>query len=348
MMSNQPPKSNSLPPCPRSRPVSGLHDWYTIRDMSFLEFCPSCMSFLGSTRFRDYFIPSLPKDRRHPTVCAMNFPWLRLAWLQSIKQDRKDLSLIWKVAHGPPAGTKPCTGSKTDARKWYHLTDPRTKRAVDNFDICSACVRNIDLVFPKLQFGVFDRPQDKKEQEKICNLNTTSRHFVPILNELERLSDRSKDTIRHRDFQDLVDFIRRISRNRQCVKDTLLATKSWHVIPELPELTVCEECYEEVVWPLRDRPIARDVSKTLKLVPTLRKSSLPGTSCQLYSERMRGVFRDAVSRNDFENLKRVAQYRYHMEHRLQEMHKLYEMDQQAGIDRRSEIEKNISLWKAIE
>ncbi|KIW63645.1 hypothetical protein PV04_08631 [Phialophora macrospora] len=348
-LSNTTARPNALPPCPRSRPVAGLHDWYTIRDMSFLNFCPTCMSFLGSTRFRDYFIPNFQKDPRQPIFCAMSHPWLRVAWLQSIKQDRKDLGLVWHIAQGPPAGTKPCAGTKSDLRRWYHLTDPRTKRAVDNFDICSACVRNIDLIFPKLQFCVFDRPQDKKEVEKICRLNTNSRQFLPILNELERLSERSKDSIRHRDFQDFVDYIRRLSRNRQCVKDTLLATQSWHFHPELPELTICEECYDEVVWPLRDRPIAHDVSKTLKLVPTPRKSSvLPGTSCQLYSERMRRVFRDAVSRNNLESLKQAAQYRYHMEHRLQEMHKFYEMDQQAGIDRRNEIEKNISIWKSIE
>ncbi|OAL40473.1 hypothetical protein AYO20_00209 [Fonsecaea nubica] len=224
-----------------------------------------------------------------------------------------------------------------------------TKKPVDNFDICSACVRNIDLIFPTLQFCVFDRPQEKKEQEKICNLNTNSRHFLPILNELERLAERSKETMRHRDFQEFVDFVRRVSRNRHCVKDTLLATQSWHFISDLPEFTICEECFEEVVWPLRDRPIARDVSKTLKLVPVLRKnSSLRGTSCQLYSDRMRRIFHDAVNRNDFESLKSAARYRYNMEHRLQEMHKLYEMDLQAGIDRRAEMEKNVSIWKSIE
>ncbi|OAL29989.1 hypothetical protein AYO22_01895 [Fonsecaea multimorphosa] len=349
MLSNSAPRPNSLPPCPRSRPIAGHHDWYTIRDMPFLDFCPSCMSFLGATRFRDYFIPSLPKEARRPTACAMSFPWLRVAWLQSIRQDRKDLSLVWQIANGPPAGTKPCAGTKVDMRRWYHLTDPRTKKPVDNFDICSACVRNIDLIFPTLQFCVFDRPQEKKEQEKICNLNTTSRHFLPVLNELERLAERSKETVRHRDFQEFVDFIRRISRNRHCVKDTLLATQSWHYISDLPEFTICEECYEEVVWPLRDRPIARDVSKTLKLVPVLRKnSSLRGTSCQLYSDRMRRVFYDAVNRNDYESLKLAAKYRFNMEHRLQEMHKLYEMDLQAGIDRRAEMEKNISIWKSIE
>lgn len=342
-------RSHSLPLCPRSRPVSGLHDWYTIRDMSFLDFCPTCMSFLGSTRFRDHFIPSLPKDPRRPTLCTMSVPWLRIAWMQTIKQDRKDLSLVWQIAN-PPLTTRPCAGSKADMRRWYQLNDPRTRRPVDNFDICSACVRNIDLVFPRLQWQVFDRPSGKAEQEKICNLNANGRHFLPFLNELERLAEgRLKDPIKPRDFQDFVDFVRRISRHRQCMKDTLLATESWHYIPDLPEFTICEECYEEVVWPLRDRHIARDISKTLKVVPKLHRSQLlPGTSCQLYSERMRRIFHEAVGKNDFESLRAAARYRYNMEHRLQEMHKLYEMDQQAGIDRRAEMEKNISIWKSVE
>ncbi|KIX08383.1 uncharacterized protein Z518_03039 [Rhinocladiella mackenziei CBS 650.93] len=340
----------TLPPCPRSRPVPGLHDWYTIRDISYLDFCPTCMSFLGATRFRDYFIPSLPKDPRRPIVCAMSLPWLRFAWVQSIKQDRKDLTLVWQLSTPPPQETRPCAGSNPDVRRWYHLTDPRTRRPVEGFDICSACVRNIDLIFPKLQFHLFDRPPNKPSQEKVCNLNVSSRHFLPILNELERLAERrQKEQLRQKDLQDFVDFIRRISRHRECVKDTMLATLSWHYHPDLPELTICEECFEEIVWPLRDRPIARDVSKTLKPVPTLRRSQLlPGISCQLYSDRMRRIFHEAVNKNDFESLKMAARYRYNMEHRLQEMHKLYEQDQKAGIDRRAEMEKNISIWKSIE
>lgn len=181
-------------------------------------------------------------------------------------------------------------------------------------------------------------------------MNTSSRHFLPIMMELERLAERrQKEQLRQKDIQDFVDFVRRTSRHRECVKDAMLATASWHFIPDLPELSICEECFEDVVWPLRDRPIAKEVSKAMKLVPNLRKSHLvPGTSCQLYSERMRRSFREAVSKNDFEGLKTAAKHRYSMEHRLQEMHKLYEMDQQAGIDRRAEMEKNISIWRSIE
>ncbi|EXJ78552.1 hypothetical protein A1O1_08953 [Capronia coronata CBS 617.96] len=343
-------RPTSMPPCPRSRPVTGLNDWYTIRDLPYLDFCPTCMSFLGVTRFRDHFVPSLPKDPRRPVVCAMSLPWLRVAWVQSIKHDRKELTLVWKISTPPPQETRPCPGSKADLRRWYHLTDPRTGRPVESFDICSACVRNLDLIFPKLQYHLFDRPATKPCQEKVCNMNTNSRHFFPIMIELERLADRrEKEQLRQKDIQDFVDFVRRISRHRECTKDTMLATSSWHYIPELPELTICEECFEEVVWPFRDRPIARDVSKTLRLVPNLHRSQLAsGNSCQLYSDRMRKIFYEAVNKNDFDSLKTAAKYRYSMEHRLQEMQKLYEMDQKAGIDRRTEMERNVAIWKSIE
>ncbi|KAL2429695.1 hypothetical protein ABEF95_009833 [Exophiala dermatitidis] len=347
-----PPSSRPTAPpaCPRSRPVAGLQDWYTIRDLPYLDFCPTCMGFLGATRFRDHFIPSRPKDPRQPVACAMSLPWIRVAWLQSIKQDRKDLTLVWQISIPPPPETRPCSGHRPDIRRWYHLTDPRTGRPLENFDICSACVRNLDLIFPALQSHLFDRPPSKPSQEKVCSMNTSSRHFSPIISELERLAERrEKEQLRQRDILDFVDFIRRISRHRECAKSTMLATTSWHYISDLPELTICEECFEEVVWPLRDRPIARDVSKTLKLVPPLRRNNLvPGISCQLYSDRMRRIFYEAVSKNNFEILRTAAKQRYSMEHRLQEMQKLYEMDQRAGIDRRAEMEKNNAIWKSIE
>ena len=351
ILPNTPVRPNTLPACPRSRPIAGLHDWYTIRDMSFLNFCPSCMGFLGSTRFRDYFVPNFQRDPRQPVFCAMSHPWLRVAWLQSIKQDRQDLGLVLQIAQGPPVATRPCSGSKPDSKKWYHLADPRTKRAIDNFDLCSACVRNIDLIFPKLQYEVFDRPKDTKEVAKVCNLAPNSPHFQSILSELERLSDRIKDPRSRKDyFLDFVDYVRRISRLRPCQKDTLVDVQSWHFHPNLPELTICEKCYEEVVWPLRERSIARDVSKTLKIVPTLRKGALHpgGTSCQLYSERMRRAFHDAVNKNDFDYLKQTAQHRYQWEQHCQEQHVKYERESKAGHDRRSEIEKNILVWQSIQ
>jgi len=346
----QPPKSNGLPPCPRSKPVAGCHDWYTMRDMPKMYFCPSCMNHLGNSPFRDYFIPNFTTDTYQPIACSMSNPWFRFAWIRTMKQENPSLTLLWKITSDPPPETKKCYGNQNDLRKWYHLTDPRTKKPVDNFDVCSACVRNVDLLFPMLQSYLFDRPSEKLAQEKICNLNISSRNLPNILLELDRLADwRQKEQLRLKDIHNFVDVVRRLSRYRECAKDTMLATQLWHYIPELPELTICESCFEEVVWPLKDRPIAKDVSRAVRPVPVLRRTQLlPGISCQLYSDRMRRLFYEACSKNDFEHLKRVARYRYDMEHRLQHNHKLFEMDLKAGIDRRAEIESNIAFWKSIE
>jgi len=340
----------AMPQCPRWRPSSGLHDWYTVRDLPNLDFCPTCMNFLGGTRFRDSFIPSLYKPDGRAVACAMSRPWVRIAWTESLRQNRPDLSLVRDITGPPPPGTRPCPGTRNDVRRWYHLTDPETGKAIDNMDVCSACVRNVDLVFPELRNRLFERPDSKLSQEKFCSLNTSSKHFFRIISELGRLADfRRWNDLRPKDLQQFVLFIRKIARFRECAKDTMLATLSWHFIPDLPEFTICEECFEEVVWPLKDRPIASAVSKTTRTVPVTRRSHyVTGFSCQLYSERMRKIFRDAVLRNDFNGLRQAARARYDAEQRLQEMSKLYELDQKDGIDRRPELARNAEIWKTLE
>jgi len=65
----------------------------------------------------------------------------------------------------------------------------------------------------------------------------------------------------------------------------------------LPEFTVCEECYDAVVWPL----VEEDSNKKKSEVADnfIRKRQIrPVASCQLYSNRMREVFRRACRRND--------------------------------------------------
>lgn len=347
---NPPVKNNTLPPCPRSKPLAGCRDWYTIRDMAKMYFCPSCMNHLGNSAFRDHFIPNFSPDPYQPIACSMSNPWFRFAWIRTMKQENPSLTLLWKINSDPPPETKKCYGSQNDLRKWYHLTDPRTKKPVDNFDVCSACVRNVDILFPMLQSYLFDRPSDKLAQEKTCNMTVTGRNLPNILIELDRLADwRQKDQLRLKDIHNFVDVVRRASRYRECAKDTMLGAQLWHYIPELPELTICEACFEEIVWPWKDQPIAKDVSRTVRSVPVLgRTQLLPGISCQLYSDRMRRLFYEACSKNDFELLKRAARYRYDMEHRLQHNHRLYAMDMKAGVDRRSEIESNVAFWKSIE
>ncbi len=61
----------------------------------------------------------------------------------------------------------------------------------------------------------------------------------------------------------------------------------------LPEFTVCEECYEAVIWPLIEDPNASEIPRNF----IRTRQPRPVAACQLYSDRMREVFRRACRRN---------------------------------------------------
>ncbi|RMZ88994.1 hypothetical protein DV736_g3787, partial [Chaetothyriales sp. CBS 134916] len=269
-------------------------------------------------RSRDYFEVSSPhtnphKQRsRHPSMD---------------ENPIKPLTSLLSAAIG---------GKNNDVRRWYHLIDPTTNLPLTNSDSCGACVRSAELIFPELrQQKLFERPANKLVQERRCMLSPTSKHFYRIANELDKLAGYiRKNDLRNKDIVKFGELIKSKSKCRECQRDTMLATPLWHFIPTLPEFTICEECFEEVVWPLRDRPIARDVQKTLQPVPAYRPGQVvSGVSCHLYGERMRQVFRDAVDSNDFAYLKRVALTRFLAEQRLQGTHKALMQDIANGIDR---------------
>ena len=86
-------------------------------------------------------------------------------------------------------------------------------------------------------------------------------------------------------------------------------------MPQIPELTVCEECYDEVIWPLIEAgsALAGRFNRTLQLVA----SSNVGVSCQLYSRRTRKVFEEACRRDDFTGLRNAALHRWRVEREVQ-------------------------------
>ncbi|KIV93890.1 hypothetical protein PV10_05069 [Exophiala mesophila] len=339
-----------LPPCSRPKPVAGYHDWYTIRELGNVQFCPACTKLLGASPFRSYLVPRFSQDPG-AVGCSMGQIWFRIGWVQTTRQPRQDFKLLRRLCAEPPPSTMKCMGSRTDIRRWYHLTDPRSKRPVEGFDVCSSCVRNLDMIFPQLlECKLFDRPTNTLSKEKVCTLNTSSRHFLDIITDLDRLAIRQqKGYLQDKDVEGFVDHVRGYCRYRECRRDTMLDTLMWHHIHDLPELTICEDCYMDFVWPLVNRPIAREVSKSLTPVPARRRNQMiRGISCQLYSPRMRAIFLNTVNRNDFETLKAAAIQRFEMEHRCQEMHRRLEEEMKLGIDRSTEIEDNIKRWQAIE
>ena len=338
----------SFPPCPQPHAVRGYHNWYTVQGMQTFDICASCASVLGKSAFRDYCVPSW-KPASEAITCALSRPWTRIAIARALKEGSANIRLLQEL-NNLPSGVLPCPGIQREVRKWYHITDPTTKSPIGNFDACTACVRSVELLFPEMIDKIFERPNTKLSQERVCTLNASSKHFYPIFSELEKLASycRQKD-LRPKDIPNFATFIRQKTRYRECAKSSMLATQLWHFIPGLPEFTVCEECYEEFVWPMKDVPIAKDIVPTLQKVTIQRPDHyVAGISCQLYSERMRSIFKTACKRNDFNGFRQNAIMRYNVEHKLQQKHMALEQEARAGYDRREEMERNSALWKTYE
>lgn len=337
-----PPSSNpSLAPCPRSIPMTGYHDWYTIIGLTHLDICPSCMHQIGGSRFRDLFVPSIPKPRDARVRCSFSQPWARLAWVQTMKLQLNHLELLYQVTR-PPPGTRPCPGRAPSVQPWYRLTDPESGRMLSDFGACSACMRNLQVLIPAMR-GAF-RPGPML-QERICDLRTDSPRFVQYLDLLDIAATRSRyDESGYLDMRDFIRYAKRKSTLYDCPRDHLVAG-TWHYMPEFPEFTICEDCYDDVVWPLSDSPLANLITPDPELLP-------PGcgkeATCQLYSPRMRTILREAVRYNDYAYLEAEILRRYSAENTFRKRKKLLLEDVARGYDRDSLLRRNADEWKRYE
>ncbi|KAL2368070.1 hypothetical protein RJ035_008153 [Blastomyces gilchristii] len=331
----------ALAPCPRSIPMAGHQDWYTIKGMTHLDICPCCMSQIGASRFRHLFIPSLPRDRNAKVRCSLSQPWARLAWVQTMKLKLNHLELLQRITL-PPPGSRPCSGRNPSVQSWYRLADPETGRNITDFSACSACFRNLQILMPSLRDAFRSGPL---VQERICDLRIDSPRFVRYLDLLDEAATRSYSAPRGQlDMREFVRYARRKSSIRDCPRDHFSAGP-WHYIPNLPEFTICEDCYDDVVYDRSHTGIGKMVSRTPQMVPGPRDQQY---TCQLYSPRMRTVFREAVQDGDFKYLATAALRRHEAEITFRERKKALLHDVARGYDRDAELRWNAEDWRRSE
>ena len=365
---NRVPATINLPPCLRESPVVGYHSWYTVDQVSSIKICQTCMETLGSSRFRDIFVPSHSSPSNEKIRCAMSQPWLRIAFIQASKQGRTPsamISLLQSLLH-LPEGDRPCAKEKRATRHWYRIRDPFDDTIVPGFEICTDCVRNVDLVFPRLR-GIFTRTS-ALVQECICNFDTHSKRFLGYIEQLDAASSHfmSNTSLRKPDIQNLAKYARRVAKIKDCPRDWMLSSAEWrfmpsstewHFMPSLPGFTVCPECFEEVVRPVWDRVVANAIPKKACLLPSTsmtrdtRNVRAGAASCQLYSPRMRKVFNDAVMNDDFQALRDAAVQRRNVEVMCQARHsqliELMKMQEASAHEKyRALIETNKDSWRS--
>ncbi|KAJ5713396.1 uncharacterized protein N7483_010577 [Penicillium malachiteum] len=330
-------------PCPRSTPVSGFQDWYTLKGLTHLNICPSCMTQIGHSRFRDYFIPSLPNNGEK-IQCAFGNAWTRLAWTQMIKKEHQSLEMLYQMTR-PPPGTPECPGRHKVKNVWHRIIEPETNTYLPRLHVCTSCARNVRILMPSHR-DTFQ--PDSRPEEGFCAFVTTSPRFVQYIDLLDNAANHAKPS-RRPDLREFLGYARRKIVLRDCQRDKPMRS-GWHYMADLPELLACGDCYDEVVWPLsREKyAIAEDFYPKMRYLPGDGPDRCRMASCSLYSPRMRAKFREAVINDDFSGLKDVSLRRFEAERRFQDRKEELLDAEERGYRCDVEIRKAIEEWRRWE
>ncbi len=325
-----------LPPCSRIEPVAGHTEWYTLVGAPSLDFCPDCVAdVFDRTIFRNSFRRSPPMNLNSQVQCALGgMPWIRLAWLLTLQQQRTDLRLLQDLAEVEET-SKPCPGNDLALRTWYGLRDADGYFLKD-FRICYSDVRKIESLLPTLS-GMFVRlPQRMADEKGLCAIRPEGNRFSIYIDALISTHEKALAAHSNPNPKPFISLVNWRSRMAECSKDSLLKNGLWHFMPNLPELTICEgmlfvphchyhvltalpDCFATVVEPEieKDNDIAMRFNRTIQ--PVYCEGI--GVSCQLYSPRMRKVFARAIRDKDMKYLARKARERRDAELRLQERYR---------------------------
>lgn len=300
-----------LPECHRQRPRAGL-DWFTIPRYENFCICRSCYEqVFYATEFRDHFVLAPSRFRDKEISCDLGTsPWYRIAWLMTRKYRRSDLSLIQAMADLVARQKLPCSGPSRITRVWYSIIDPETRRCIPKFTVCRPCAEAVEMLFPSLrgEFVSADRAAEPRPGKCSLHFTPSRNRFLTYFDALESTHDHAVYTGTAPRIQRLAKKISLFSDVDECPRDEPHRNMQWYMMAHIPEMTVCEECFLDVVYPELETQLEAAVSsgpgKGADVSPVVRNfyqephTIKHSTVCQMASPRMRDLFRRACRRED--------------------------------------------------
>lgn len=295
-------KAGSLPDtncCPRRKAVAGYFDWLTLPHCNNFNICPSCYEAnFSNTEFAHNFVPAPLRPADKPLACDFGASrFYHIAYFLMNKYRKADLTLFRNIAN-VAAKSQPCTGAKETTRIWFSVRDPRSQHPIESFHVCYTCAKTVEVLLPNLT-GVFVAMDSPAERTRgVCAMHQQNeRRFLYYFDLLEAASDKALITKSTPDTQALANRLRELTEVPECSRHTPVHGSKWYIMRSIPEFTVCEECFGEVVWPM----IQSDNSS---IAANFHKNpqSVAVAACQLYSERMRKIFCEAVQQSDMRYL----------------------------------------------
>lgn len=290
-----------LPECRRKGAQAGHVDWLTLPRSVNFDICPDCYeSVFAQTLYKHSFVPAPLHGADKPITCDFGTsPWYKIAWLMTLKYGIQDLHLLQGIEAAVVKGPQ-CSGSRPSTRIWYSILDPYNRRPISNFTVCHHCAKSIEVILPNLT-GIFVPLDSAAEPSRgVCAMHFAPgrKRFVDLFDLLETVSDKALSRNTLPDFQRVANKVRDFCLMPECMRDEPVREAKWFVMEPIPDFTVCEECFDEVVWPIVEADETGGVAR--KFFQRSQRRSVG--SCQLYSDRMRDVFRKACRRNDMQYL----------------------------------------------
>jgi hypothetical protein len=313
---------DKLPGCRREVYTTDYKDWYTLEASPDFGVCPRCFnSVFDGTQFSTCFRPLPSRAANTARKCEFSSPWIRLAWILTTNNRLDNLSMLISIFTIGET-EQPCPGLVRGVRDWYSLRD-RDGHFIREFTVCPSDVSRLGVLLPAFKSLLVPLPcrydDDFDALDRHCSLRPhNNSRFEVYIDCLFKLHEAGVLAGRMPDPYDFVSLVKRKTRYPECLRDDKVERADWYYIPSLaPALTVCEECYNDVVWPWvrSNSDVAMRFNRTAQPV---RGEGRGGVSCQLYSRRMREVFQYAVQKNDMKYLARKAKDRKDVEEDFQQ------------------------------
>lgn len=294
---------------------------------------------------RSFALRAEPK-RGQKIHCAMNDPWVRLACLDAFGKRRKLTSMLSDLAEVTQE-EPPCPEYRLSEKcSWYHLRDSDTGRDFQDFQVCSHCVWSIDAIYGDLA-DIFIRSKNLKEEPRSCSLRSDVHRLGKYLNTLVAMEDEAKRTgIKPPPTSDFIWEVKLLTVIDKCKGDEVHYGQDMHSHPDLPQLTICEECYYKQVRPiLKNTP--RDSRHFVRKINSEAKEIVGGASCKLYSPRMKQIFEIACKENDWKYLEKAVKKRNGLQQDLEEAKMIYHKKPQ-DTEAKEEMEYLLEKWRKLE
>ena len=306
---------NRMAPCPRPDFTTTYNDWWTIPQIPQLDLCPACKGSLEESGVPCSFVRSQIRPAGTRTRCDMNAPWVRIAFLL-ILSGRERLDILKDLMNVLDTEAECPGGQVTVRKKWYRVCDRDADKRVSGFSVCSSCVRSIRVLFPNLGGTFESRTSSRSLQPRMCDLTANVPRFAKYIDLLDNISAEGRLRREAPKIRSFIRYAKAFAGVRPCGRDDQYRNTKWYYTPYLPEFTICEECFIEVVLPAQRAGYA-----VADLIPG--KSSLPADpntkiSCQLYSARMRAIFDECCKNQNVASLKLHATSRVMRERELQD------------------------------